>query len=145
MTAFAVRKGLSVTRRDVLKQTAAGLTFALTLQADPRTLLGEAAAAEGPLSANIWVTIATDGTISIVSPNNGARPKSTGRMPVRAVAPMRGWPAKPLPAPTSATSKVTGRVLPSSVSSPSTCALCGPVCRKPVDLKLACGKARALR
>src|SRR5262249_14120048 len=68
MAAFTVRKGLSVSRRDVLKQTAAGLTFALTLRADPRMLVGEAAAAEGPLSANIWVTIATDGTISIVSP-----------------------------------------------------------------------------
>ena len=68
MAAFIVRKGMSVTRRDVLKQTAAGLTFALTLHADPRALIGEAAAADGPLSANIWVTIATDGTISIVSP-----------------------------------------------------------------------------
>jgi isoquinoline 1-oxidoreductase beta subunit len=68
MAAFTVRKGLSVTRRDVLKQTAAGLTFALTLQADPRVFVGEAAAADGPLSANIWVTIGTDGTISIVSP-----------------------------------------------------------------------------
>jgi isoquinoline 1-oxidoreductase beta subunit len=68
MAAFTVRKGMSVNRRDVLKQTAAGLTFALTLQADPRALIGEAAAADGPLSANIWVTIATDGTVSIVSP-----------------------------------------------------------------------------
>ncbi len=68
MAAFTVRKGMSVTRRDVLKQTAAGLTFALTLQADPRALVGGAAAADGPLSPNIWVTIATDGTITIVSP-----------------------------------------------------------------------------
>ena len=68
MAAFTVREGLSVTRRDVLKQTAAGLTFALTLHADPRAFIGEAVAADGPLSANIWVTIATDGTISIVSP-----------------------------------------------------------------------------
>jgi len=57
-----------IDRRDFLKETAAGLTFALTLAADPRALVGEAAAADGPLSANIWVTIATDGTISIVSP-----------------------------------------------------------------------------
>src|SRR5215510_10442588 len=68
MAGFTVRNGMSVSRRDILKQTAAGLTFALTLQADPRALVGEAAAADGPLSANIWVTIATDGTISIVSP-----------------------------------------------------------------------------
>src|SRR5436190_2997983 len=55
-------------RRAFLKEAGAGLTFALTLHADPRALIGEASAAEGPLSANIWVTIATDGTISIVSP-----------------------------------------------------------------------------
>src|SRR5262245_63134670 len=55
-------------RRAFLKQAGAGLTFALTLEADPRALLSEAAAADGPLTANIWVTISTDGTISIVSP-----------------------------------------------------------------------------
>src|SRR5215813_12977058 len=55
-------------RRDFLKESAAGLTFALTLAADPRALLSEAAAADGPLAANVWVSIATDGTISIMSP-----------------------------------------------------------------------------
>ena len=59
---------MNINRRDFLKESAAGLTFALTLSADPRALMGEAAAADGPLSANIWVTIATDGTISVVSP-----------------------------------------------------------------------------
>src|SRR5215813_1678949 len=55
-------------RRDFLKESAAGLTFALTLAADPRALLSEAAAADGPLAANVWVSIATDGTITIMSP-----------------------------------------------------------------------------
>src|SRR5215813_10795018 len=55
-------------RRDFLKTSAAGLSFAFTLAADPRALIGEAAAADAPLSASAWVTIATDGTITIVSP-----------------------------------------------------------------------------
>ena len=54
-------------RRDFLKQTAAGLTLALTLQIDPAVLIGEAFADE-PLKANLFVTIALDGTITIVSP-----------------------------------------------------------------------------
>jgi isoquinoline 1-oxidoreductase beta subunit len=57
-----------VNRRDFLKTSVAGLSFAFTLAADPRTLIGEAAAADAPLSASAWVTIATDGTITIVSP-----------------------------------------------------------------------------
>src|SRR5262245_61222157 len=57
-----------INRRDFLKESAAGLTLALTLSVDPRALMDDAAAADGPLSANIWVTITTDGTISIVSP-----------------------------------------------------------------------------
>src|SRR5882762_1477360 len=55
-------------RRDFLKTSAAGLSFAFTLAADPRALISEAAAADAPLSASAWVTIATDGTITIVSP-----------------------------------------------------------------------------
>ena len=55
-------------RRGFLKQTAAGLTFAFTLAADPRSIVGAASAAEAPL-ATAWVTIATDGTITIVSPS----------------------------------------------------------------------------
>jgi len=55
-------------RRDFLKTSAAGLSFAFTLAADPRTLMGEAAAADAPLSASAWISIATDGTITIVSP-----------------------------------------------------------------------------
>src|SRR5882757_2082323 len=54
-------------RRDFLKGTA-GLTFALTLAADPRALMGEAAAGETPFAPSVWLTIATDGTITIVSP-----------------------------------------------------------------------------
>jgi hypothetical protein len=57
----------------------------------------------------------------------GRQAESTGLMRVRAVIPMRGWPAKPLPAPTSSTSKVTGRVLPIRVSVPSTLPLRGSV------------------
>src|SRR5919197_1282637 len=55
-------------RRDFLKTSAAGLSFAFTLAADPRSLIGEAAAADAPLSASAWITIATDGAITIVSP-----------------------------------------------------------------------------
>jgi isoquinoline 1-oxidoreductase beta subunit len=57
-----------VNRRDFFKASAAGLSFAFTLAADPRTLIGEAAAADAPLSASAWITIATDGGITIVSP-----------------------------------------------------------------------------
>src|SRR3984893_17815557 len=57
----------NIHRRDFLKQTAAGLTFALTLAADRSSILGEAVA-DAPLAPNLWVTIATDGTITIVSP-----------------------------------------------------------------------------
>src|SRR5215471_1766447 len=55
-------------RRDFLKTSAAGLSFAFTLAADPRSLVNEAAAADAPLSANAWITIAPDGAITIVSP-----------------------------------------------------------------------------
>src|SRR5262245_18051264 len=55
-------------RRDFLKGTAAGLTFALTLAADPPGLAGEATAAQPPFAPTAWLTIATDGTITIVSP-----------------------------------------------------------------------------
>src|SRR6516225_9348933 len=54
-------------RRDFLKG-GAGLTFALTLSVDPVGLGGEAAAAEQPFAPSVWLTIATDGTITIVSP-----------------------------------------------------------------------------
>src|SRR5215813_13611037 len=55
-------------RREFLKESAAGLTLALTLSFDPRSVIGDAAAADASLAANIWVSIATDGTITIVSP-----------------------------------------------------------------------------
>src|SRR6202140_267794 len=57
----------SIRRRGFLKEPAAGLTFALTLAADPLSVLGEAVA-DTLLAPNLWVTIATDGTITIVSP-----------------------------------------------------------------------------
>src|SRR5215467_5850108 len=55
-------------RRDFLKESAAGLTLALTLSVHPRSVIAAAAAADAPLAANIWVRIATDGTITIASP-----------------------------------------------------------------------------
>jgi isoquinoline 1-oxidoreductase beta subunit len=54
-------------RRDFLKGTA-GLTFALTLPADSLGLIDGAAAGEAPFAPSVWLTIAADGTISIVSP-----------------------------------------------------------------------------
>src|SRR6516164_4526372 len=53
-------------RRDFLT-AAAGLTLALTVAPDPLALV-EDALADAPLAPNLWVTIATDGTITIVSP-----------------------------------------------------------------------------
>src|SRR5580704_7762679 len=53
-------------RRELLG-AAAGLTLALTVAPDPLAFVGEAVA-EAPLSPNVWVTIATDGTITVVSP-----------------------------------------------------------------------------
>ena len=58
----------SISRRDFLGTSAAGLTFALTLAADPFEPVIGADAAEAPLSPNLWVTIGTDDTITIVSP-----------------------------------------------------------------------------
>src|SRR5882672_62177 len=55
-----------VNRREFLA-TAGGLTFALTMSPDPFAPTGEAVA-DAPLSPNLWLTIATDGTITIVSP-----------------------------------------------------------------------------
>ena len=61
-----------VNRRDFLKETAAGLTLALTITVAPRAFLGEAslgeALADAPFAPTVWMTIATDGTITIVSP-----------------------------------------------------------------------------
>src|SRR6516165_12385628 len=57
-----------ISRRDFFG-AAAGLTLALTAAPDPLALLGEGEAfAETPLSPNVWLTIATDGTITVVSP-----------------------------------------------------------------------------
>src|SRR5258708_1251346 len=60
-----------LSRRDFLG-TAASLTLALTVTPDPLALVGEGpsgeALADGLLSPNVWLTIATDGSITIVSP-----------------------------------------------------------------------------
>jgi isoquinoline 1-oxidoreductase beta subunit len=62
---------IDLSRRDFFG-AAAGLSLALTLAPDPLALieegLSDTALAEGALSPNVWLTIATDGTITIVSP-----------------------------------------------------------------------------
>ena len=57
-----------ISRRRFLKDTAVSLTFALTIAADPLNLTSGAAAAETPFAPTLWLTIATDGTITVVSP-----------------------------------------------------------------------------
>jgi isoquinoline 1-oxidoreductase beta subunit len=56
----------NLSRRDFLEETAAGLTFAFTVATDPLRITD--ALADEPLAANAWISIATDGTIAIVSP-----------------------------------------------------------------------------
>src|SRR5215468_3611256 len=60
-----------LSRRDFLS-AAAGLSLALTVTPDPLAILGEdplgTAKAEAMLSPNVWLTISTDGTITVVSP-----------------------------------------------------------------------------
>src|SRR5579862_2636673 len=56
-----------IDRRAFLKETAAGLTLALTIAADPRAFVGEAEAAP-TFAPSVWINIATDGAITIVSP-----------------------------------------------------------------------------
>jgi isoquinoline 1-oxidoreductase subunit beta len=55
-----------IDRRDFVAAVA-GFTLALTVFPDRLAFRGEALA-DAPLSPNVWLTIATDGTISIVSP-----------------------------------------------------------------------------
>src|SRR4029453_10249884 len=98
---------------------------------------------EGERHESFWNS--TSITISIESPNSGSRPKSTGLMVPRALTPMRGRSAKPLPAPTSSTSNVTGLVLPISVSWPSTLPRRVLIGRKALDTKVASGKAADFR
>jgi isoquinoline 1-oxidoreductase beta subunit len=58
----------AVNRRDFLKTTA-GLTFALTLAPDALSVIDDAFAdAPTSYSPSVWLTIAPDGTITIVSP-----------------------------------------------------------------------------
>ena len=56
-------------RRDFFG-AAAGLTLALVAAPDPLAFIGESseALADAPLAPNVWVSIATDGAITIVSP-----------------------------------------------------------------------------
>jgi len=56
-----------INRRNFLGTGTAGLAFALTIAADPLALTSEALA-DTPLVPNVWLTIAPDGTITIVSP-----------------------------------------------------------------------------
>src|SRR5712691_11153211 len=54
-----------VSRRAFLKETA-GLTLALAIAADPLNVAADAA--EGAYAPTLWLTIGTDGTITVVSP-----------------------------------------------------------------------------
>ena len=59
----------ALNRRHLLK--AAGLSFALTITPDALTTIGDAFADEAkpaPYQPNVWLTIAPDGTITVVSP-----------------------------------------------------------------------------
>jgi isoquinoline 1-oxidoreductase beta subunit len=56
-----------VSRRAFLKETA-GLTLALAIAADPLNVAADAAAAEGAYAPTLWLTIGTDGIITVVSP-----------------------------------------------------------------------------
>ena len=55
-----------ISRRGFLG-SAAGLTFSLAVAGRPLDLIGEAGA-QASYAPNVWLTIANDGTISIVSP-----------------------------------------------------------------------------
>jgi isoquinoline 1-oxidoreductase beta subunit len=67
-TPKTTRMTTPISRRRLLERTAAGLTFAFTIAADPLDLAAGAAAAQTPYSPNLWLTIGTDGIITIVSP-----------------------------------------------------------------------------
>ncbi|MGH6893992.1 MAG: molybdopterin cofactor-binding domain-containing protein, partial [Dongiaceae bacterium] len=77
----AEAKGTNLPRRRFLKG-AAGITFALTLPVGPRGLADEAHAAPSPLAPNVWVSIAVDGTIMIVSPSSEMGQGSLTALPV---------------------------------------------------------------
>ena len=66
MTMQIKRRNNGLNRRDFLGGGAAGITFAIAVAADPFDLA--ATAAEAPLAPNLWLTIGTDGTITIMSP-----------------------------------------------------------------------------
>src|SRR5262245_56543952 len=58
----------SINRRNVLRHTAAGLSFALTLGPNRFAFVAGAQASGGSLAPNAWPTIGIDDLISIVSP-----------------------------------------------------------------------------
>src|SRR3954470_17469666 len=57
----------SINRRDFLARTAAGITFGVAIGGKGFDLIGEASA-DVALAPNVWVNIATDGSITITSP-----------------------------------------------------------------------------
>jgi len=57
----------SINRRDFLARTAAGITFGVAIGGKGFDLVGEARA-DVALAPNVWVNIATDGSITITSP-----------------------------------------------------------------------------
>ncbi|MEA2953462.1 MAG: isoquinoline 1-oxidoreductase subunit beta [Alphaproteobacteria bacterium] len=61
------KQAAALSRRDFVGG-AAGLTLAMSFAAAGRFGIDDAQAAEGPLVANVWVTIAPDDTITIMSP-----------------------------------------------------------------------------
>src|SRR6516164_3952503 len=71
MTKHIDARTTDLSRRDFFG-VAAGLSLAFTVAPDPLALIDDgvsgAALADGALSPNVWLTIATDGTITIVSP-----------------------------------------------------------------------------
>src|ERR1700730_10053791 len=71
MTKYMDARTTDLSRRGFLG-AATGLTLARTAAPDPLAFIDEglsgAALADAPLSPNVWLTIATDGTITIVSP-----------------------------------------------------------------------------
>src|SRR3954470_17164369 len=60
-------RSAAINRRDFLAGSA-GLTLALTILPDAASGGGAALAADAPLAPNAWITIASDGSITIVSP-----------------------------------------------------------------------------
>src|ERR1700746_2993713 len=65
-TSASNNRQADINRRDFLA-AASAFTLALTVSPDPR-MLNDEARADAPLPLSVWVTISTDGTITVVSP-----------------------------------------------------------------------------